>query len=714
MKGFNIGSAMHKSLNFTGLKTGKIPNLSAIENFSNCHLDGIYSKLKDNVAPGFIIEQGGNAIYKKANSFIDTLKYPFTRMPLELLNAFANKFNIESLQNSKLLTNFNKAGENERYERAMRGLLQTGNNLFNNTLKQEKVKPEDVQNFLCKPTGCENSEFAKHCGEIADKFYEMFDENLSKSKAHYNTPHERTVVKVVSGATAAFILGNDFYNKAILNGKTENEAKISAKDKMEQELIESGQEAIAQYFTLGAFSEFTNNHTLAAPVLNTILSTVFRITSRLAKNKPLKKDYSLLEKAQKPVTVPSMERFLNSVKNKMPVEFEEIKPANTVQNEDNKKHILSLKNIGLACLASVGIGYALKGIRGTKAFEGIKEIVKNSKPAKAIKNAAVGEIWATDKEKRNFINLVKGAEHKKMAQYYQDKIDNKVMENPNLYKDGKIFIGEYEKTLKIPFTKIEVSRRELMQIPLIPFKILVEFASYPYKAAQKIFEGVCGSKKIQTGVEKIKNDKAKNTVKNIVEFFGKKPDKFKLQNDCNLINTFIDYQEQLQKHGGKIDKNFVEFYQKHIDDNWVSTLNKETQSSVNNAAIGKLTSLLGTFASLHFSMADDFNLTAAQTGDRQKAEKDARLRGVNKIIRMTTQIAFMDILNGAFKIPYAQSILGAGVITAACTVLTDSVSRLLSGMPFRKMNKEELEQYNENKKEGVLKGYYEMLDKLTD
>ncbi|MDO5438124.1 MAG: hypothetical protein Q4F80_08010, partial [bacterium] len=139
----------------------------------------------------------------------------------------------------------------------------------------------------------------------------------------------------------------------------------------------------------------------------------------------------------------------------------------------------------------------------------------------------------------------------------------------------------------------------------------------------------------------------------------------------------------------------------------------ETQSGVKNAAIGKTTQLLGTFGSLYFAMTDDYNRTAKQTGDKQKAAKDARLRGVNKIIRIATQIVVMGI-NDIFKIPYAKSIMGAGAITAACTVMTDSISRTLSGMPFKKMNKEELEQYNKNKKEGILKGYYNALDKLTD
>ena len=62
-----------------------------------------------------------------------------------------------------------------------------------------------------------------------------------------------------------------------------------------------------------------------------------------------------------------------------------------------------------------------------------------------------------------------------------------------------------------------------------------------------------------------------------------------------------------------------------------------------------------------------------------KAQQDARLRGINKIIRIATQIVIMNI-NNIFKIPYAQSILGAGVNTAICTILTDSISRTLSGI----------------------------------
>ena len=114
------------AVNFTGLRTGKINYLPLMQEVSEKYLDGIYEKLSKKVAPDFIQISGDENLYKKANSFLDSLKYPFVKMPLELLNTFANKFHIESLQNSKTLVKFRKAGENELCERALRGLLQNG------------------------------------------------------------------------------------------------------------------------------------------------------------------------------------------------------------------------------------------------------------------------------------------------------------------------------------------------------------------------------------------------------------------------------------------------------------------------------------------------------------------------------------------------------------------------------------------------------------
>lgn len=671
-------SENHRSnLSFKGLKTGNIKHLKAIQTISDCHLRDIYSKLKNNIGSDFI--QGNT--FKKANSLVDTLKYPFTKMPLEILNFFSEKFNIQGLHNSKLLTDFRKSCENEQFERAFRGLLQNGDAFIDNVAKDKKLNPSDIEKLLCDGRGRNRcGKFHEFCSDITDKFYADFDENLTPGKAKYNTTHERTIVRIVSGLIATLMLGNDFYNKSIRNGKSEAEAIEEANSKQKQELIENGQEALSQYLMFGAFSSFTNNSTFGAPILNTILSTVFRITSRLSSKRPLTR---MKAPEQKTINILSMNNFMDSVKNKKPVEFEEVKTGNK-KTKDNKKHLLSFKNIVLVCLASIGAGFALRGFKNTKAFENIKNSIMNFKPIKTVadkfKKATVGELIVDEKELEKFENTLR-YKHKDMKMYYYSKVKELSQ------KDGKYLIGEYEKFVKIPFINIEISKKELYTLPLAPFKIIKEIVTYPYKLVSAALEGLMI----------IKKSKPK-----------------KLKNEANLVNTFLDFRKQAEKFGGNIESDdFLDHYQKRIEKNWLSSLNRETKSNVDNCNIGKLVALLGLFSSIYFATTDDYNSTLIQTGDVDKANKDARLRGINKIIRTSVQCVFLG-LNNLFKISYGNSLIGAGVITAGVTLITDNISRILSGMPSKKMNKEELEQYNKSKKEGILKWYYNALDKLTD
>ena len=667
---------------------GKVVHLPSIKKVSQCHIDGIFTFLEGKTGSNFIQTIGENTRFSKPHSFIDTLKYPFVDLPKDILITFAKKFNIKSLQNSNLLKKYTENQQSKSYQRAMRGLLKNGDNFINQFAKKNGINPKDIDKFICD-NKC-NADFQSICDDTTKKLYALFDDNLAKDKAHYHTPHERTVVRLVSGITAAVMLGNDFYNKSIMNGVTEQEAIDSAKTKRKQEILATVQEAISQYFLLGAFASFSNNSKIGAPLLNTALGILFHITSRISTGREHTR--IKINDGSQPSFL-SINKFIDSVKENKHAELKKQK-----LEKDDKNHILSLKNILLATGASIGVGFALKGIKSTKIFNNLKEQITNLDFVKDItkkyRNFTVGEVWVSKDDINNLYNAYAKSGFIGVAKTHQPIFD-KAFSNPKLVKqfknpDGtmveKILLGEYEKMSKIPFTNIQASRKELLHIPLMPIRFVTELFSYPYKAVHKILEGL-----------------------KIV----KKPEKIELKNEYHLLNTYLDFKEQLAKFGGEVNKDFLEFYRKHIEQNRISALNKETQSSVKNAAIGKTTQLMGTFGSLYFAMTDEFNNTAKQTGDKHKAEKDARLRGVNKIIRIATQIVIMGI-NDIFKIPYAKSILGAGAITAVCTILTDSISRTLSGMPFRKMNKEELEKYQKDHKEGALGTYYRALDKLTD
>lgn len=139
----------------------------------------------------------------------------------------------------------------------MRGLIKNGDNFIAQFAKEKGINASELEKFLCK-NEC-NPQFKELCDSVVKKFYKLFDENLAKDKAHYHTPHERAVVRLVSGFTAAIMLGNDFYNKSIMNGVSEDEAIKSATTKRKQEILATVQEALSQYFLLGAFASFSNN-----------------------------------------------------------------------------------------------------------------------------------------------------------------------------------------------------------------------------------------------------------------------------------------------------------------------------------------------------------------------------------------------------------------------------------------------------------------------
>ena len=87
-----------KNLSFTGINTGKISNLAEAKKLSKRNLDGIFNALNNKLGDGFIqIGADGTATYKKANALVDTIVYPFTKMPKEFLNSFAKTFKIDNL-----------------------------------------------------------------------------------------------------------------------------------------------------------------------------------------------------------------------------------------------------------------------------------------------------------------------------------------------------------------------------------------------------------------------------------------------------------------------------------------------------------------------------------------------------------------------------------------------------------------------------------------
>lgn len=664
--------------NFTGKKPPTVDDLKKVADIVDANLGGVVSKLTSKIqecAPDMLEDSDGRLLLKNSKHFAhlaESAKAPFTTIPKRILDNLAksahkvfpdNKF-FNGINNSKFLTKFRQEQEVKLYERAVRGIYEYGCEFLDDVAKEKSAANGAKAYSTCK--------------EVTKKFFGKFDEQFSINSSKYNTREERGGVRLISAAIAAAALGQDFFNKAKRDGASDDEANGEAKVKIKQEMLAGVGEAYSQFAILGGFPKFINNSQFGAPVISAGLGVLFNITSRLQTNRPLvriKPPVKML--GNSPVDIKD---FIKSLDKKNGVN-----KIDALKNKKpDKKPLLSLKNILLGSVATVVAGLTLK--YGNKAFlktslgENFNNLVK--KAGDKFRKATVEKLYVSDSEMDVFFDALKKTGNEKSRVYY-GQILKKIAKDS---ETGKVYIGEYEKTIKC--MGVELSKAELLRTLTSPIRLVKEIASYPYKGVCKILE--------QAGV------------KDFVESAPKK-----LDNPHNAVNIFRDFQKQKAKFKGS-EEEFIEFYKGHLSKNALQAMDKTGNSKISNGKVGKLTQLLGTVTSLYFATTDDYNRTITRTGNQKKAEKDARQRGITKAFRIVSQIILIDMFNGVFKVSYAKSLLGALGISAACTVATENLSRFLSGMPNKKMNAKELQEFEENKKKGISGGYYKLIDKLSD
>ena len=96
-----LGKNSANNLSFAGVNTAKVNFPSIIEDISKKDLNNIQVSLTKKIstfAPEFSFKDGSNFYYKKSNPLIETLTYPFLKLPREILNGVAN--NIEFIESN--------------------------------------------------------------------------------------------------------------------------------------------------------------------------------------------------------------------------------------------------------------------------------------------------------------------------------------------------------------------------------------------------------------------------------------------------------------------------------------------------------------------------------------------------------------------------------------------------------------------------------------
>lgn len=673
------------------------------------------------------------------------------KIPIGVLNSVSEQLNakfpntgiFKRLDNSGLLKWYKGGMSLRREVSALEGMYENGSRFLSKYLPEGKDISLDGCDDVCKSV----------CAKVKNDFNKILNESMGFGKPEYGTKYERFWTRIVSGFTVATFLYNDYLNKAKMKDKTGDDAVKYANQKQKQEIIANLGEALVQFTILGVCAKAANTNKMFAPVVGAAIGFSWNILSRLMTKTPLTKipvpEKSPAVGSSNPF---SMEEFNNSVKKAglnvtdkgifLPTHPNTpLSPNNAIvqsiigkTNNNNsgeikkeKKHILTLKNIALACVGIIAAGFTLRFAKGKLDKTSIgKNINKSVKSVQDwFKGKTIENVYASADEIKGLRNVLEKIKESNLS---TSICDNTEKEISKLKTGQKLLIGTRLKTIK-PLG-IEVPVKKLYEALLAPFKFVKDVVTYPYKIAKQLAEttGLIKKPANKPLRFKVKNpetlkmtpEKLQNTKQKLQGRKLKLVRKIAMPNTedrYDFKNIFLKFKEYQEKQTKAIAKNkpfdLTENFGAYVKKMRLIS-NSNNSSKLDNSASGVIAQTLGAMTGIGFNMTDERNNSINLGKTEEEADKDSKIRGINKFYRMLVQGTIIGVMNGTFAKQYNGSLLKAAGITFSCTILTDIVCRALTGMPFSQMSKEEQIAYKKKQEQGPLKWYFKLIDKLSD
>ena len=607
----------------------------------------------------------------------------------------------QKIHNSKNLKKLRAESKIEAQISALRGLAETRAKLL-----KEGKSAEEIQSAMFQQK------------------MKMFDPKTG----NYDTKHERSLNRIVSGIPPAIFLANDAYNLSRMMDDDKDKAEHEKKVRFSQEITRIGINAYITLITFGALQKLMNNSNLGI-MLTTGLTALFTESfSRLANGKHIKR--LTPEEARE-------ENARNNAPEKDIKPDTSFKANDSVQKTDNKKQqkpLLSLDTVGRASVGIIAAGFALKGLRKISvvdnainaSFKPFKKLYNKltSTPEYKIDGETFDKIVARLKE-TGFSAAQEAAEGTPHATDLADDYIRVAGYARNA--DGTISLGARDKKVK-----------PLVNFFIAPFKFAWNTVTLPYRLVDKGIKAftkqpklvkmpISDKKTLETIAQNMQKELKLNEdfVKNIEGFVSalkkKTPDSL-----TDIEKTFLcrvgDVEalaksvDNIGKQALKKDFNPKQFHD-YVSDNLLKAFNADTMSNVSNAELSNLAKTAATAATLWFLMTDNYNMVMLKSNgnDVEGAQTKFKERFVQEGSRLFYQTLLIDLFNSTFRSQYNKSLLGMSWITLTNTTLGEWLTRVSVGVPVGAHTREELLELEEKQDNatGLLKGYYNFMQRLT-
>lgn len=614
-----------------------------------------FKHLKDSPLAKKLIQVDGDKItlYKKTVPQLiwDGLVYPFKILPADILNGIVGmtgkikpfkNWSEKTLQ-QPFFKNIRQRSKVDAQVNSLRGLFEMS--------KKLKGKPAE---------------------EVASKMFQQSVKPFDPKKGQYDTKHERSLNRIVSGLPPAIFLANDAYNLSRMMDDDEKAAKHEQKIRLKQEAARIGFNAYITLITLGALQKFINNSALGIFMMTGATTLVTEAFSRLINGKYITR------------LTPEEARKENE-KNHAPEA--EIKPEPTFKASDNKvdekekqqKPLLSFDTVMKASAVIIAGGFGVKALRKIpsvekqfKAFTGyFKNIYKNATeiPNHTIKVSEFNQIT----------NVLEQNGFKELADKYRTVA--KTVQNGDV-----INLGTKDKKIK-----------PLVNFVIAPFKFAWNTVTLPFNLTMKVV------KPVEKYLSKGKS--TQNLIKSTAEELHKA--------DVDSLAKSI---ENIGKEALK--KNFdSKRFEAYVRDNIIKSFNADTMSNISNSELSNLAKTAASIATIWFLMTDNYNMVMQKSNgnDVQGAKTKFTERFVQEGSRLFYQTLLIDLFNSTFRSQYNRSLFGMSWITLTNTTMGEWLTRASVGVPIGTHSRDQLIELEEkqNNATGFKKGYFNFMKRLT-
>lgn len=594
--------------------------------------------------------------------------------------------------------------------------------------------------------------------EIRSAMFQQKMKMFDPKTGNYDTKHERSLNRIVSGIPPALFLANDAYNLSRMMDDDKDKADHEKQVRFRQEMSRIFINAYITLITFGALQKIMNNSNLGI-MLTTGLTALFtESVSRLSNGKHIKR------------LTPEEAREENQRTNapekdiKPDTSFKANKPK--PDGKSQQKPLLSFDTLAKASAGVIAAGFAIKYARKNKAIDGainsMFQPFKNlynkltTTPDYRIDGETFDKIVKVLEEtgfsaKLNEENAMKTLKKEHFFKYLKAKTSNylDVLLKKNNSKneimttdladdylrvagytrnaDGTISLGARDKKIK-----------PLVNFVIAPFKFAWSTVTLPYRLVDKGIKAF--SKKANlvkmplTDKETIKtiaqnmqkdlklNEEFAGEIENFVAALKKKSPAELDATEKEFLRRLGDV-EALAKsidNIGKqaLKKNFdPKKFHDYVCDNLLKSFNSDTVSNVSNAELSNLAKTAATAATLWFLMTDNYNMVMLKSNgnDVEGAQTKFKERFVQEGSRLFYQTLLIDLFNSTFRSQYNKSLFGMTWITLTNTTLGEWLTRVSVGVPVGAHTRDELlaaEAKQDNAK-GFLKGYYNFMQRLT-